>query len=48
MLPGDKDVDDALCQWFDVGDETRTTFIQHQDDRLACLSQSLDQITLVL
>ena len=43
-----KDVDNALSQRFDVGNETRTTFIQYQNDRLTGLGEFLHEITLVL
>ena len=37
-----------LGQRFNVGNQARTAFVQHEDDGLARLGQSLHQIALVL
>ena len=41
-------INNSLCKWLDIRNDTRTTFIQDEDDRLARSSKSLDEITLIL
>ena len=43
-----QNVDDTLCQRLDVGNQTWTAFVEHEDDGLACLCQSLHEVALVL
>ena len=48
VVAGQEDIDDGLGQWFDVGDESWTAFIQHKDDGFAGFGQCLNQVTLIV
>ena len=48
VVARDEDVDYSLGEGFDVCDETRTAFIQNQNNRLARLGEGLHEVALVL
>ena len=43
-----KDVNDPNSKRLDIVDQTRTTLVEDEDDRLACLCESLHEVTLIL
>ena len=48
IVAWDEDIHDCLGQRLDVSDETRTTFVEYEDDGLASLGEFLHELTLVL
>ena len=41
-------MDNGLGQRLDIGDETRTAFVEHENDGFARLGQLLHEVTLIL